>query len=124
VSDEAEVEPTSIDDAKFGLSTEQKAEIIFDFINKYRSDEAFDEFFSYNDLGVPMAVMIVNELVTLTEKGLQVINETWEDLCENLNYADPEYDYESLEELIEINVPFENQIDISKEEAAIKNQIS
>jgi hypothetical protein len=111
VSDEVEVAPSSIDNEKLGLNTEQKAEIIFDFINKYRSDEAFDEFFSYNDLGVPMAVMIVNELVTLTEKGLQVINETWEDLCENLNYADPEYDYESLDELIEKAVPFENELE-------------
>jgi hypothetical protein len=100
VSDEAEVEPTSTDDAKFGLSTEQKAEIIFEFINGYRGDVAFDEFFSYNDLGVPMAVMIVNDLITLNQSGLDVMNETWKDLCNVLNYVDPEYSYVDLDDLL------------------------
>ena len=97
------------------LDTREKAEIIFEFINGYRSDEAFEDFFSYNDLGVPMAVMIVNELVILTDKGLQVIDETWLELCSVLNNADPEYDYESLDELIEMAVPFEDQADLEDE---------
>jgi len=90
------------------LGTREKAEIIFEFINEYRPDEAFENFFSYNDLGVPMAVMIVNDLVILNEGGVQVIDETWESLCENLNDADMEYDYENLNELIEKSVPFED----------------
>ena len=73
MNDEVEAPLSSIADVKLGLNTEQKAEIIFDFINAYRNDEAFDDFFSFNDLGVPMAVMIVNELITLTDKGLEVI---------------------------------------------------
>jgi len=97
------------------LDTREKAEIIFEFINDYRSDEAFEDFFSYNDLGVPMAVMIVNELVILNEGGVQVLDETWESLCENLNDADPEYDYESLDELIEKAVPFEDEEDLEEE---------
>ena len=91
------------------LDTIEKAEIIFEFINDYREDEAFQDFFSYNDLGVPMAVMLVNQLVDLNEGGIKVLDETWESLCENLNDADPDYDYESLNELIEKAVPFEDQ---------------
>ncbi len=97
------------------LDTIEKAEIIFEFINSYRGDEAFEEFFSYNDLGVPMAVMIVNELIDLTDKGLEVIDETWEELCKTLNFANSEYDYESLDELIEMAVPFEDQADLEDE---------
>ena len=97
------------------LDTREKAEIIFEFINDYRGDEAFEDFFMYNDLGVPMAVMIVNDLVILNEGGVEVLNETWESLCENLNDADPEYDYESLDELIEKAVPFENEEDLEDE---------
>jgi hypothetical protein len=97
------------------LDTREKAEIIFEFINDYRSDEAFEDFFSYNDLGVPMAVMIVNDLVILNEGGLEVIDETWESLCGHLNNADAEYDYESLNELIEKSVPFEDGIDLEDE---------
>jgi hypothetical protein len=96
------------------LDTKEKAEIIFEFINDYRSDEAFEDFFMYNDLGVPMAVMIVNELVVLNEGGVQVLDETWESLCENLNDADPEYDYENLDELIEKAVPFEDEEDLEE----------
>jgi hypothetical protein len=93
------------------LDTRAKAEIIFEFINDYRGDEAFEDFFSYNDLGVPMAVMIVNDLVILNEGGVEVIDETWESLCENLNDADVDYDYEDLDELIEKAVPFENELE-------------
>ena len=93
------------------LGTREKAEIIFEFINEYSKDEAFEDFFSYNNLGVPMAVMIVNDLVILNEGGVKVIDETWESLCENLNDADAEYDYESLNELIEKSVPFEDPND-------------
>jgi hypothetical protein len=97
------------------LDTREKAEIIFEFINDYRGDEAFEDFFSYNDLGVPMAVMIVNDLVILNEGGVEVIDETWESLCSNLNDADVDYDYESLDELIEKSVPFENEEDLEDE---------
>jgi hypothetical protein len=97
------------------LDTREKAEIIFEFINDYREDEAFEEFFMYNDLGVPMAVMIVNDLVILNEGGVKVLDETWESLCENLNFADIEYDYESLNELIEKSVPFEDVADLEDE---------
>jgi hypothetical protein len=93
------------------LDTRAKAEIIFEFINDYRGDEAFEDFFSYNDLGVPMAVMIVNDLVILNEGGVEVIDETWESLCSNLNDADVNYDYESLDELIEKAVPFEDELE-------------
>jgi len=91
------------------LGIREKAEIIFEFINNYSIDEAFKDFFDYNNLGVPMAVMIVNDLVILNEGGVQVLDETWESLCENLNDADADYDYESLNELIEKSVPFEDQ---------------
>jgi hypothetical protein len=97
------------------LDTREKAEIIFEFINDYRSDETFEDFFSYNDLGVPMAVMIVNDLVILNEGGVQVLDETWESLCSNLNDADVEFDYEDLDQLIEMSVPFEDEEDLEDE---------
>jgi hypothetical protein len=91
------------------LEAREKAEIIFEFINDYRDEESFQDFFNYNDLGVPLAVMIVNDLVILNEGGTEVLDETWTSLCGNLNNADPDYDYESLNELIEKAVPFEDQ---------------
>jgi hypothetical protein len=97
------------------LDTREKAEIIFEFTNDYAKDETFEEFFSYNNLGVPMAIMIVNDLIILNEGGTEVLDETWLSLCEELNSADPEYDYESLDELIEKSVPFEDEEDLEDE---------
>ena len=97
------------------LEAREKAEIIFEFINDYRDEESFQDFFNYNDLGVPMAVMIVNDLVILNEGGVRVLDETWESLCANLNDADPDYDYESLNELIEKAGPFEDVADLEED---------
>jgi hypothetical protein len=90
------------------LNTNEKAEIIFEFINEYSYQEEFEDFFTFNDLGVPMAVMIVNELIELNDKGQEVFDETWLSLCEALNGADPNFDYESLAEMFDINVPKED----------------
>ncbi len=103
--------PSTQDDRETMLGTKEKAEIIFEFNNEYRGNEAFDDFFSFNDLGVPMAVMIVNDLIILTDEGLDVINETWKSLCEQLNDADPNYEYADLNDLVERNVPFEDPND-------------
>ena len=104
-------ESSAQDDRKTMLGTREKAEIIFEFINEEKMDGNFDDFFSYNDLGVPMAVMIVNDLIILTDEGLEVINETWKSLCEQLNDADPNYEYADLNDLVERNVPFEDPND-------------
>lgn len=104
-------ESSAQDDRKTMLGTREKAEIIFEFINEEKMDGNFDDFFSYNDLGVPMAVMIVNDLIILTDEGLEVINETWKSLCEQFNDADPNYEYADLKDLVERNVPFEDPND-------------
>ena len=62
-----------------------------------------------------MGSVIVNDLVILNESGVQVLDETWESLCKNLNDADVNYDYEDLDELIEKSVPFEDEIDLEEE---------
>ena len=91
------------------LDTREKAQIIFEFLNEYRDNTAFEDFFDYNDLGIPMAVMIVNDLISLNEEGLNVFEETWKELCQTLNDANPDEEYEDLEQMIEMNVPFENE---------------
>lgn len=76
-----------------------KAQIIIEFTEEFYNDEDYLEFFEYNDLGVPMAVMFRNNLITLTQDGINLLEETWSDLC-NLFEANPNEDYESLEDLI------------------------
>ena len=77
-----------------------KADIIVQFTQDQFVNQEYDEFFDYNDLGVPMAIALSNGLVNLTEDGEALLNETWKDLCELFN-ADPEEEYESIDDLMD-----------------------
>lgn len=60
----------------------------------------YNDFFDYNDLGLPLAVAVDSDLCTLNEKGLQILNETYDLLCEELG-ADKDEEYEFIDELLE-----------------------
>lgn len=81
------------------MDTKQKAEILIQFTQDYFDDERFDDFFNYNDLGIPLAVAVYKDLINFTQEGLELFNETWNNLCELFN-ADPNEEYEDIEDLI------------------------
>ena len=87
-----------------------KAEIIVEFTQDNFNDEEFNEFFDYNDLGVPLAIAITQDMVDLTDSGLEIFEETWSDLCE-IYGANPEESYEQLADLsgddYEMTIPLE-----------------
>jgi hypothetical protein len=59
-----------------------------------------------------MAVMIVNDLVILGTGGIiEVLDKTWKSLFDQLNDADPNYEYTDLKDLVERKVPFEDPND-------------
>lgn len=72
----------------------EKAYILFEFTQAYYTEDTYDEFFAVNDIGIPMSIMLVNNLCVLTDEGIDVLNETYSNLCETLgvdenkNYAD------------------------------------
>jgi acyl carrier protein len=81
------------------LDTKSKSVIIFNFSIAYKQIPEFSEFFIANDLGTPMAVMVVHDLVELTAGGQELIEETWISLCQAVG-ADPLQDYLDLEGLM------------------------
>jgi acyl carrier protein len=81
-----------------GTLLKTKAEIIVEFTQENFHDEDFSEFFDYNDLGVPLAIAITQDMVDLTDSGLEIFEETWSDLCEIYD-ANPEESYEQLADL-------------------------
>ena len=81
-----------------GTPLKTKAEIIVEFTQENIHDEEFNEFFDYNDLGVPLAIAITQDMVDLTDSGLEIFEETWSDLCEIYD-ANPEEPYEQLADL-------------------------
>jgi hypothetical protein len=77
-----------------------KAEIITDFVVRNSEDEAYSEFFAYNDLGIPLAVAYNAGLCTLNDEGSKMLDETYELLCAELE-ADPKQDFEDLDDLLD-----------------------
>jgi len=67
----------------------------------FRDDETFAEFVKYNDIGLPLAYYVSGELVeTLTDKGKQYIEETWEMLFNAFDLSE-DVDYENLTQVFE-----------------------
>jgi acyl carrier protein len=81
------------------LDTKSKSIIIFNFSIAHKQNSEFSDLFIANDLGMPMAVMVVHNLVELTLGGEELIEETWVSLCQAVG-ADPLQDYLDLDELM------------------------
>jgi hypothetical protein len=78
-----------------------KVAILADLWINYRDDEQFEDFISYNDLGLPLGYIVNTELATPTDQGMLYINETFDLLCAALE-LDLEKDYESLQQMFEL----------------------
>lgn len=75
-----------------------KCDILGDVWVYYREDikgnEAWEEFFSYNDIALPLAYILKSNYATINEDSDAVgyINETWETFCNYISIdVDGEY---------------------------------
>jgi hypothetical protein len=80
------------------MDNRTKAEILVQFTQDEFNSGEYDEFFDYNDLGIPMAIAITQDMVILTDAGEQLLDETWNELC-LLFEANPDDEYESIDDL-------------------------
>lgn len=71
-----------------------KAKIVMQFAYENQNESLADDFFEYNDMGVPLSIAYHNELCVMTEKGSKLIEETFNNVCDemevpnNLEYED------------------------------------
>jgi hypothetical protein len=77
---------------------DNKVSILAELWMNYREDEQLKDFIEYNDLGLPMAYFLMNELLLPTQQAEIYINETYNLLLASLGVDD--VDYESLDELL------------------------
>jgi hypothetical protein len=82
------------------MDNRTKAEILVQFTQDHFNSEEYDDFFDYNDLGIPLSIAVMQEMVILTDSGEQLLDETWIELC-NLFGADSNSDYETIDDLME-----------------------
>lgn len=71
---------------------ESKAHILSELWLGYKNDQNFEDFFSYNDLGLPLAYAISNGIVKATELSNKFIDETFTLLLASLEIEDEGYD--------------------------------
>ena len=75
-----------------------KVSILAELWMNYRDDDHLDDFMDYNDLGLPMAYLLMNEIVLPTEQSEIYIDETFDLLLGALSIEDE--GFESLDELL------------------------
>ena len=76
-----------------------KVAILSELWFDHKDNELLQEFVGYNDLGLPLAYNVHHGLSTITDEGMVYVNQTYDLLCNGLG-LDPEYDYQSLDELM------------------------
>jgi hypothetical protein len=75
-----------------------KTSILSELWMNYRDDEALQDFVEYNDLGLPLAYFLYNELVLPTKQSEIYIEETFSLLVAALDVED--VGFESLDEML------------------------
>jgi hypothetical protein len=80
------------------MDNRTKAEILVQFTQDEFNSGEYEEFFDYNDLGIPMAIAVTQDMVILTDSGEELLDETWKELC-LLFDANPDDEYESIDDL-------------------------
>ena len=78
-----------------------KAQIIIEFTERFVDNEDFEDFFSYNDLGIPLAVAVFNDLCQLNDKGMITWDETFTMLLHDLGVLESDTEFEDLEQILE-----------------------
>jgi hypothetical protein len=81
-----------------GNTFENKITILAELWMNYRDDEGLQDFLDYNDLGLPLAYLLMNEIVLPTSQSEIYINETYDLLIASLTVEDREW--QSLDGLL------------------------
>ena len=79
-------------------SFENKCNVLSDLWMQYRFDKQFEDFVSYNDIGLPLAFLISEELVNAKPQAKSMVEETYDLLLAALGKEDGEF--ESFDDLM------------------------
>ena len=75
-----------------------QALILADLWLNYRQDEEFQDFVEYNDIGLPLAYVIANDIVKSTDLAERFIGETFDLLLAGLEVEDT--GFETLDDIL------------------------
>jgi hypothetical protein len=75
-------------------------EILGTLYANYKEDEEFKDFVDFNDLGLPLAYFVAENLCQVSDDGARYITETWQLFLASLNIDDT--GYEGLDQMLSI----------------------
>ena len=75
-------------------------EILGTLYANYKEDDEFQDFIDFNDLGLPLAYFVAENLCEVSDDGARYINETWILFLASLNIEDT--GYEGLDQMLSI----------------------
>lgn len=81
-----------------GNNMQNKITILAELWMNYRDDDELEDFVEYNDIGLPLAYLLMNEIVLPSEQSAIYINETYDLFLGALGIPDKEW--ESLDEML------------------------
>lgn len=84
------------------MDIDNKIQAIVEFSTSLMSLETglHDDFFTYNDLGIPLAISVNADLCTLNDEGVKIIDDTFVQLCKEMD-IDPDKDYKDYDDMID-----------------------
>lgn len=86
--------PKKLEPTEFAI----RCEILADLWVNRRNDEMFEDFIAYNDLGLPLAYAVENDIADVNARIADFIDETFEQLLVSLGVEDE--GYSDLDEMI------------------------
>jgi hypothetical protein len=85
--------------SKSATTLENKALILGQLWINNKEEDEWSEFFEYNDLSLPLAFALAEEIIDLTPKLEEYINESWDLLLKGMDIED--IGYEHFDELVD-----------------------
>lgn len=85
--------------AKVETTFGNKCSILADLWLSHRTDEDYEDFIEYNDIGLPLAYVLDNQIAVANEESQRFVDETFDLLLESLGIEDE--GFEDLQELID-----------------------
>jgi hypothetical protein len=73
----------------------------FYFRDRHDNDEGWQSFYASNDLSLPIAYASSKDFVSFTDKGRDLIEQAWKDLCYTID-LDADENYESMQNMIDL----------------------
>jgi hypothetical protein len=76
-------------------------EILGTLYANYKEDEEFKDFIDFNDLGLPLAYFVTENLCEVSDDGARYITETWTLFVQSLDLED--IGFETLDQMLSMS---------------------